>query len=165
MAFSRINNSIIKVISSISVAMLFLFLCSTPIAWIATCSGVLGSIILKATRFLLVIIISFIIRKRSQSIFAQSRAKKDKYLYIIIGAICVSVCLHYMNITTTLYGTISHSIGIYSETMPPFLSILWEQIFAGDLFWSILISLLIVFFDFECLINKRGASENGWKCN
>lgn len=154
MVFSRINNSIIKVVLSISVVMLILFLCSTPIAWIATRS-VLGSIILKATRFLLVIIISFIIRKRSKSIFDQNIAKRDKYLYIIIGAICVSVCLHYANISTTIYGTISHSIGIYHETMPPFLSILWEQIFAGDLFWSILVSLLIVFFDFKCRISNH----------
>lgn len=156
---AKINNNMMKVVLSIFVTMLTLFLCSIPIAWIATRS-VLGSIILKATRFLLVIIISFIIRKKSQGIFDQNKAKRDKYICIIIGAICVSVCLHYADITPKLYGTISYSIGIYSEATPPFLSILWEQIFAGDLFWSILVSLTIVFFDFKCLINKHGSSEN-----
>lgn len=157
--FARISNSMIKVVLNIFVAMSFLFLCSVPIAWIATRS-ILGSIILKVTRFLLVIIISFIVRKKSQGIFDQSNAKRGRYMRIIVGAICVSVYLHYTNITFKIYGIISHSLGIYRETTSPLLSILWEQIFGGDLYWSILVSLAIVFFDFKCRINKRSSSNN-----
>lgn len=145
----------IKIALNILVAMLLLFVCSVPIARFAALS-VSGSIILKTIRLLLVIAISLIIRGKSREALDQNKSKRGMYVCIIIGFICASVCLHFSNATPWLYGVVSTSIGIYSERTPPFLTILWEQLFAGDLYWSILLSLVIVFFDVKRLVNKQG---------
>lgn len=134
---------------------LLLFLCSIPILYFSIYFNSTGTdkvltsvyVIARILRFLVLIVISCVIRKSSREILVCHMLLRKKVMNFVFCLICVSIWLHVVNITPPLYYTVSDMVGIYHlENTPLLLSVLWEQLFSGDLYWSILLSLSIVFF-------------------
>lgn len=151
------HNALLIQLKKIFVSILLLFLCSIPVFFLMVSLDTNAYIYMSARilRFLLVIVIGCFIRKRNQKIL-NTEMLKMKFDYLILGIIIISLLLHYTNITPSLYGSISYSIGVYNlETTPLFLAVLWEQLFSGDLYWSILLCLSIVFLDCPTPIARK----------
>lgn len=101
---------------------------------------------LRFLRLMLVLMPAFSIRKKNKDILFSNKETR-KFTVFFLGCIAVSILLHIENITPKLYRTISDTVGIYGHSNVPLLfSVLWEQMLSGDLYWSLLLSLLIIFF-------------------
>lgn len=142
-----------SILTQLFVALVSLFLCSTPVFYFIVSLGATERyapyiyMAARTLRLLAAVVLSLAIHKRNQKIFVHNDLLRKKFVHFTLGYICLSIWLHFGNVTPTLYSTISHTIGIYNlETTPLFLAVLWEQLFAGDLYWSILLGLLIVFY-------------------
>lgn len=160
------NRSLFHVLMKMLVILLMLFLCSVPIFYLTVYYSIYSRdlsnvyIVARAIRFLAVILIGCIMRKRNQEILIQSGSFRKKLMNLILGLICVSIWLHYDNTTARLYHAVSDIVDISNlESTPLFLSVLWEQLFVGDFYWSILICLSIMLVTFR-LPTKRKLQKN-----
>lgn len=146
------------IIRRIFVALILLFLCSTPIFYliIAKTDKISLYITVRSLRLLLAILIGYKIRRENLGIYSNNEPQRKKSASLTLGIICISILLHLVGITPRLYLTISHTIGIYGlRSIPLFLAILWEQLFSGDLYWSILLCLAMVFLKYPNIARKK----------
>lgn len=155
-------NPLRSMLVKVLLPILVLFLCSIPVFYGIVLSSMAGGgypylyILARLFRFLLVIAISCIVCVRNQEILVQADAKRKTRFHFIVDGILVSILLHLTGVTTDLYWGLSNIIGIYhSEATPLFLSVLWEQLFAGDLYWGILVGLGIVFFPWRQIFRRN----------
>lgn len=133
---------------AIAIILLF-FLCSTPLFYVlAVVINVRGIVYIAAriVRLLLVAVIAYAIRKRNQEMIDQDEQRRKRFMIFTLVLVFVSICLHLSEISSDLYWSLCYKIGLLTDEIEPFLGILWEQLFAGDLYWGILLSLFIVFF-------------------
>lgn len=145
--------SVSRILVKTIVLIFVLFLVSTPVFYWIISSSANGRdftyvyVTARSVRLIAALVMSYVIRKRHQEVLAQAVAQKKKLFNVLFCLICFSVFLRLHHTTSKLYSAISHMIGIYdSDVTPLFLTVLWEQLFAGDLYWSILLGLSIVFF-------------------
>ena len=80
---------------------------------------------------------------------------------VFLACDIITICLYFSNVTPKLYGIISAILRIYSGDTPIFLLIAWEQLVGRGLFWSVLLSLTIVFFDYKRPANECSSLEIG----
>lgn len=149
------ERSLYNILWCVFFLVLMIFLCSVPVFYIIVSHDLKYAIkafsypyaITQLLRFIAVVIIACIIRTKYRSIFVQHDVQRKGFMNVIIFCICISILLHIGDITPHLYGVISAMLRIFEpETTPLFLTILWEQLFSGELYWSILLATTIVFF-------------------
>lgn len=155
-----VRGVIIKVLAM--TVLLYLF--SVPIAYITSFS-MWGTYILMFVRLLLIINFSVIIHKKCQAVLFSNESKRKKCLRVFLACDILAICLHFSNATAKLYGTISAMFRIYSSDTPVFLLIVWEQLLGRGLYWSILLSFTIVFFNWKQLFNKHDSLEIEKACH
>lgn len=147
-----------KVIIGVLMAVVLLYLFSVPIAYVVSFS-MWGSYVLMAVRFLLIIAISVIIRKKCQTVICSNESKRKKFMSVFLACDIITLCLYFGNVTRKFYGTLSAIFRIYSGDTPIFLLIAWEQLLGRGLFGSVLLSLTIVFFDYKRPVNECSSLE------
>lgn len=148
------TRSAYKVLALSFFGILLLFLLSVPVfyfiidgtqAKIISDNG-LWYVAARALRFLLAGGLCCLIRRKNKAILLEDKALGKKVLAAFGAAICLCLILHFHGFSAHLYGTVSNMIGVYTNTESHlFLSVLWEQLFAGDLLWSLLLFLPILF--------------------
>lgn len=136
-------------------SVLALFLCFTPVFyWIVLHNLERGDhrfsypyAIVQILRFALVIGAACIIRNKNRNILVQYAAQGKTFMKVILSFLIIGIILRISNIIPHLYGEISALLQIYNlEVTPLFLAVLWEQLFAGALYWSVLLAMVIVLF-------------------
>ena len=144
-----------RILRNTCVAVLLVFLCTIPVFYglIVASIDIHGIyypyIIARLLRFpLLILTIGLITRRNNRDLLNQEDCQKDRDL--IFKLTCISLCLAaYMYITGRyqhIYGVLSGMFWIFRPDRTPLvLTCLWEQLFSGDLFWILLLSLAIVF--------------------
>lgn len=147
------DNFVFSILKKIVVIVLLVFLCSIPFVYAIVLLEMNGSqsthgyIVTRGIRLFLIAIVGLVVRKKNKKELSGIEAKKKLLMLCILGLICVSICLHVSHIPLKIYIATSHAIGIFDlNRVPLLISVLWEQLFAGDLYWSILLCLTIVFF-------------------
>lgn len=133
-------------------ALFLLFLCSVPIAYITVASDSVWPylyISMRIGRFILAAAVGFWVRRRYYKVIYKNEPLRKKSVFVVAVCICVGVLLHITNISEKLY--LSMFARIYSPVSNTdlLLAILCEQLFSGDLYWSILICIAIVCFRFR----------------
>ena len=72
----------------------------------------------RGLRFLAVVLIAWSIRQKSRDAL-RTEPKSARFIWILLGLLCVSLALHVMDITPKLYFSISSTLGIYGERTVP----------------------------------------------
>lgn len=150
------NYPLHRVLRNMFLSVLLLFLCSIPIFYLTVTAqlNAEGSkeifygnlyIALRGLRLLLAVLLGCFIRKKNQEILSYHEEKRKKFRNILLVWVGISVWLHIDGTTAHLYGTVSETLGIFQGKVPVFLAVVWEQMLAGDLYWSILLCLVILF--------------------
>ncbi len=143
-----------QVLASTFLKVLLLFLLSVPVFYfidVATSKGANDSIVylnlgLRALRFLLVGALCWLTGRKNKGLFLQNPEQCKKILKVFAAAIVLCLIFHFDGFFAHLYGKVSNMIGVYTNAESHlFLSVLWEQLFNGDLLWSVLLCFPLLF--------------------
>lgn len=103
-------------------------------------------VIVGVLRAIFVILLGLFIRKKNNGIFLEYKKQRKIYANIILWAIPIYVILYLLEIPETLYWTIFTNIeNMALDSL--FLLVLCEQLLRSYLLLSILLCLVIVFWD------------------
>lgn len=134
-------------------ALLGVFLLSVPVAyWDVACARAGNEIrflypALRAARFLAVLALGWTLRKRNAAALAEREPACRHVMAVVAGSALLGVLPFLRDAGAQLYATVQDG----SLLVPPvsafrlLLAVLWEQFFAGDLFWCALICTATVF--------------------
>ena len=144
----------LRLLRKILLSLVILYLCTMPLFYAEILAALRGgwsspnpNLACRGIRFLAVIAVSWIIRKKRKETAFQDR-QLSKATMFHIGLFCLSLLLQAHKVFLLLDMTISHMIGITPrEGLPSFFAVLWSEIFSsGNLFWSTLLCMTVVFF-------------------
>ncbi len=135
------NVSLSKTLGKLFACILLLVVCVT-LAICAVGDHVWLYIGVRALFFLLVALTAFSFRKNVQAVLSKNEPRRKMVMAALLLVAAVSFCLHAADITPRIFYTITYSLSIYD--LPLFWAFLWEELFLGDLYWSILLSLVIL---------------------
>ena len=129
---------------------LLVFLCSTPIFCILidhSRFGVTGAlafvvITVRVIRFFLAIALTYRVRKMISDL---DDTMRKRMLMVVLVLTLVCILLEMNKGLSKFYWGISDSLGIYENNMPFFLTVLWEQLFYGDMGWTLLLCFVLLF--------------------
>lgn len=110
------------------------------------------SILVALVRVVFIILTGIYIRKKSNSILSKYKEQKKLYTHGILKLIGIYIVLYFLEIPEKMYRIII-TITDVDEMAPArlFLPVLCEQLFGSYLLLSILVCLIIVFFDISML--------------
>lgn len=94
-------------------------------------------LLFRLIKFISMILIGFLFCRKREEIVSRDQVLKSTALSLSL--IFVSLWLEFQKIPHKFYLTVSSTIGIYNQGTPLFLTVLWEQIFSGDLYWSMIL--------------------------
>ncbi len=101
---------------------------------------------LRVLRFLLAGLLCWLIGRKNKGLFLQNPEQCKKILKVFAAAIVLCLIFHFDGFFAHLYGKVSNMIGVYTNAESHlFLSVLWEQLFNGDLLWSVLLCFPLLF--------------------
>lgn len=145
-------SSIRQVLASTFLKVLLLFLLSVPVFYLIVASQLKGAdyslwyVGLRVLRFLLAGLLCWLIGRKNKGLFLQNPEQCRKILKVFAAAIVLCLIFHFDGFFAHLYGKVSNMIGVYTNAESHlFLSVLWEQLFNGDLLWCMLLFLPILF--------------------
>ncbi len=147
-------SSIRQVLASTFLKVLLLFLLSVPVFYfidVATSKGANDSIVylnlgLRALRFLLVGALCWLTGRKNKGLFLQNPEQCKKILKVFAAAIVLCLIFHFNGFFTHLNGTVALMLGISRTGNHLFLTtVLWLQLFNGDLLWSVLLCFPLLF--------------------
>lgn len=132
------------------VGILLIFLISTPGFYFLIAQNAPGILLLEIAarllRALLAIGLCWAVRKKKGWILDSQEAQRKKVLYIVLGCIAACTLLHMSGMASDIYYGISMRIGFYTDRLPTYFSVLWEQILGGDMCWSMLVGFVVLLF-------------------
>jgi len=147
------GNSIRGIIARAFGCTVVLFLISCPVAYLDLLATVAGKnipfsyLILRLIRFSLAVFIGYKLRVNNHAMIAQNEPMRKRVLIGIAAALLLAGVLIFTRFGETVYMTLTYRLGL---STPPksmyFWAISWEQLFSGDLFWSILACVSVAFF-------------------
>lgn len=70
---------------------------------------------------------------------------RKRMLMVVLVLTLVCILLEMNKGLSKFYWGISDSLGIYENNMPFFLTVLWEQLFYGDMGWTLLLCFVLLF--------------------
>lgn len=143
-----------RILAKLVITLAAFYLCTTPVFYALILAslkeeGRLYSTLYLACRgirILTIIAIGFAIRQKRKGIAFEDR-QLTKATAFHVGLFCVSLFLQAHKVFLTLYSTVSHLIGVLPrDGLPSFFAVAWSEIFDGNLYWSSLLCLMVVFF-------------------
>lgn len=148
------TNATYKILFSVCIQLLLLFCLTSPVSYylltlqnVSIHTVIRMYIIARILRIFFALLICYAIRKKNERTLIDQNNQRKQILSIVIRSIFFYMFLMISNISTTIYGIVTSTLGMFPEEGPPsFLAVLWEQLFYGDLFWAILLGCVIVFF-------------------
>ncbi len=145
-------SSIRQVLASTFLKVLLLFLLSVPVFYLIVAAQLKGAdyslwyVGLRVLRFLLVGALCWLTGRKNKGLFLQNPEQCKKILKVFAAAIVLCLIFHFDGFFAHLYGKVSNMIGVYTNAESHlFLSVLWEQLFNGDLLWSVLLCFPLLF--------------------
>ncbi len=138
----------VKLGAKMAAALLALFLCSVPLfyAVIFSVGGWQPYVAARVIRFLLAAGIGWRFRRKGLLLFGDWEPERKRALLFVSACIAVSLLLHVTGVTPGLYWTITSTLGMMGPRADGHIApaVLWEQLFSGDLYWSILFCLAFI---------------------
>ena len=145
-------SSIRQVLASTFLKVLLLFLLSVPVFYLIVAAQLKGAdyglwyVGLRVLRFLLAGLLCWLTGRKNKGLFLQNPEQCKKILKVFAAAIVLCLIFHFDGFFAHLYGKVSNMIGVYTNAESHlFLSVLWEQLFNGDLLWSVLLCFPLLF--------------------
>ena len=108
---------------------------------------------LTALKWISVVIISLVIRKKKQNVILENLEHSKKVFFISSVLFVVFGIFVLSNGYANVYGMISSSIGVFEE-WPLALVVTWEQYLNGTFLVTSLMSVAICFFNKNCFSKK-----------
>ena len=138
----------VKLGAKMAAALLALFLCSVPLfyAVIFSVGGWQPYVAARVIRFLLAAGIGWRFRRKGLLLFGDWEPERKRALLFVSACIAVSLLLHVTGVTPGVYWTITSTLGMMGPQADGHIApaVLWEQLFSGDLYWSILFCLAFI---------------------
>ena len=137
-----------KVLGSLLAIILLLFVCSIPVLYVFMQDLwlYLGT---RAALFLLSLLAAFAFRKKAQTILAENEPQREKAARGLLLLTAVSFCWFVFGSAEKFsFHLLMLSRGLITAlfgSFPPLVYIFCEQLFRGDLYLSLLLSLVILF--------------------
>jgi hypothetical protein len=111
------------------------------------------ALMLTALKWISVVIISLVIRKKKQNVILENLEHSKKVFFISLVLFVVFGIFVLPNGYANIYGMISSSIGVFEE-WPLALVVTWEQYLNGTFLVTSLMSVAICFFNKNCFSKK-----------
>ena len=145
-------SSIRQVLASTFLKVLLLFLLSVPVFYLIVAAQLKGAdyglwyVGLRVLRFLLAGLLCWLIGRKNKGLFLQNPEQCKKILKVFAAAIVLCLIFHFNGFFTHLNGTVALMLGISRTGNHLFLTtVLWLQLFNGDLLWSVLLCFPLLF--------------------
>jgi hypothetical protein len=111
------------------------------------------ALMLTALKWISVVIISLVIRKKKQNVILENLEHSKKVFFISLVLFVVFGIFVLPNGYANIYGMISSSIGVFEE-WPLALVVTWEQYLNGTFLVTSFMSVAICFFNKNCFSKK-----------
>ncbi len=141
-----------QVLASTFLKVLLLFLLSVPVFYLIVAAQLKGAdyglwyVGLRVLRFLLAGLLCWLIGRKNKGLFLQNPEQCKKILKVFAAAIVLCLIFHFNGFFTHLNGTVALMLGISRTGNHLFLTtVLWLQLFNGDLLWSVLLCFPLLF--------------------
>lgn len=145
--------------------LLILFSLSIPIAYFDAACARHGKEIqfpiymaMRGMRFAGVILLGWMLRKKYRAALAEKDSTCKYVMAAVVLCIFIGILPFLHNLWNQIYSTVFSRILFVPSVSSArlFLAVLWEQFFAGDLFWCILLCTSIIFMPQNMLFRKNG---------